>query len=200
MPLPEAVTQAIAQAREALDRNPRSDLNRGYRHVIWAALGPRDEQGRHRRARLAIISAQRVLPIWERTWPKDRKPHEVLALAEHVLRGRADQTAAKRQRDEAFAYMDALSDRSRNKIPVSAGYSAVQALSTALWDEFFDPADINVELTDDHVDPEERDAAYFAALVSANGPPWDDHSDPNRRREFWEWWLREAVSAAWEQP
>jgi hypothetical protein len=198
MPLPQELTNAIGRAREALQHDEQSDLNLGYRHLIWSALGPRDAEGRHRRARLAMLAARRVLPIWERFWPHDRSPHEALALAEKVLRGEPDAQAVRQQRDLAFAKMDSLSDHSANKIPVSAGYSAVQALSAALWDESFDPHKIDLNLTDDDVQPEEHDASYFAALASSNGPPWDPNSSAGKRRQFWEWWLPDAVPGAWQ--
>jgi len=74
MPWAEALAQAIDRAREDMRGDPRGVLDRVHRHLIWAALGVRDAQGRRRRARLAIISARRVLSIWERHWPKNREP------------------------------------------------------------------------------------------------------------------------------
>jgi hypothetical protein len=50
---------------------------------------------------------------------------------------------------------------------------------------------------DDQVSPEEHDGSYMASVALAGGSPWTPGSDPARRREFWQWWLREAVPAAW---
>ncbi|HBE21460.1 MAG TPA: hypothetical protein DDW51_28675 [Cyanobacteria bacterium UBA11367] len=46
-----------------------------------------------------------------------------------------------------------------------------------------------------------NNASFFAACAYANGPVWQiksGKSDSTKRQEFWEWWLTQAVPAAWE--
>jgi len=42
------------------------------------------------------------------------------------------------------------------------------------------------------------DSSFFAAAAYAGGAVWDSDSDSLKRREFWEWWLNEAVPMAWD--
>lgn len=195
-PLPEVLEAALRQAHEVLARDPRGDLPRGHREAIWAALGARDEGGRRRRAILGIEAVGQVLPEWERVWPRDRMPHQLLAQAAAVLDGSADRARALDDLNRAFTALDNLVISSREKIPAGVGYGAARALATALDDEVFDPSTVRLERTDADVDPYEHDPGYLAAVVRAGGPPWDPDSSSTRRREFWEWWLREAVPAA----
>lgn len=62
----------------------------------------------------------------------------------------------------------------------------------------FDGVDeiITEQTTEDNIDPWSSDAARDAAAAYA-GPVWEPSSDREKRREFWTWWLREAVPAAW---
>ncbi|NJK69605.1 MAG: hypothetical protein HC941_26545 [Microcoleus sp. SU_5_3] len=82
----------------------------------------------------------------------------------------------------------------------TVGCAAAQALNTAIEDEIFDPDGIDYNLTDNQ-DTEGNDASFFAACACANGPIWQiksGKSDSSKRQEFWEWWLMQAVTAAWE--
>ena len=188
--------EAIERAHAALERDPHGDLLRGYRETVWASLGGLDDSGRIRRARLAIASARRVLPALEGARPDDTTAHKILELAEAVLTGASNPEEARVQYDIAFVHMDNISNESDDKIPVSVGYAAVQALIAAIDDEVFDPFDIDLELTDDDTDPNDRDSGYLAAVVAAGGPAWDPASDDAARRLFWKWWLDEALQVA----
>lgn len=54
--------------------------------------------------------------------------------------------------------------------------------------------------TDVELIPEYRDAAYYASVAYAGGNPTDPISDADRRRQFWSWYLAEAVPAAYSAP
>ncbi len=205
MPPSSTLVSAIKAAHEAMLQNSQSDLSLGYRHSIWAALGPRADSfqvpkpfGLHRRATLAILSARRVIPIWESVWPNDNTPHHILVEAGQVLNGLVEPQTADRDFGEFWTYMDSLASRLKNSSAVMVGYSAAKALCTALFDEKFDPFHINYELTDADVDPYDSDAAFAAAVAYAGGTIWNTDSISSKRREFWEWWLGEAVPSAWD--
>jgi Immunity protein Imm5 len=136
------------------------------------------------------------LPMWESSWPGDRTPHDLLALADAVIEGKTNRKEGARRRNRGFDALDDLSNRSRNKIPVGVGYAAAQTVATALGYDALNPSEVHPDLDDDGVQPEEHDSSYFAALVRAGGPPWDPASSVERRRAFWDWWLSEAVQAA----
>jgi len=195
-PMSQTLEAAIHEAGAALAASPRGDLPRSHREAIWIALGHPDGDGRRRRTRLGRFAVEEVLPVWESSWPGDRTPHRLLALADAVLEGKTGREEGVRLRNQSFDAVDDLSNRSRDKIPVGVGYAAAQTVSTALGDEALNPKEVHPDLDDDDVEPEEHDPSYFAAAVRAGGPPWDPASSVERRRAFWEWWLAEAVPAA----
>lgn len=194
--LPPDLIAAIDGAARALARDPRGNLERGQRQAVWAALGPRDSVGRRRRVRLAALAVERAMPVWERAFPGDETPRQLLALAALLAAGRADPKAARAAREAAFSAMDTRSDMAQDKMPVAVGYGAVQALSAALADEVFDPGALDPQAKDEDAQPEEHDASYFAAGALSGGPPWEPRSSAEARRELFTWWLREAVPAA----
>jgi hypothetical protein len=75
-----------------------------------------------------------------------------------------------------------------------------QVLAAALWDERFDPGVTSFAVTDLDVNPTDLDASYFTAYIHCGGGTWDEQSDPEKRREFWEWWLTHAVPTAFHSP
>lgn len=62
------------------------------------------------------------------------------------------------------------------------------------------PPFVNSGSTDDEVIPEFRDASYYASVAYSAGGPSDPNSDLERRRQFWTWYLTEAVPAAYSAP
>jgi hypothetical protein len=205
----------ISVCLDALHAHPQSVLELGYRRAVWTCLGDRltDEQrpaGYFRRVHLALASARKVLPIWEQHFPQEDMPHFALSMAEAVRDGKRspesvggigarywgqiDQKICEYSQYQAQHQKD-LSDVLN---ALQAGISAIQALGTAIGDELFSPGDMDYSVKDDAVDPYETDAAWCAACVYAHGSRWDQASDAERRREFWEWWLTEAVLRAWK--
>lgn len=206
LPLPPELTQAIKNAQDAMEHHPQHNLNPGYRQAIWAALGPSiktsqksgNTAGLKRRAFLAILTTRHVLPLWEEARPKDHTPQDLLAEAEQVLNGTMNKETAWKDRKRFWVYfVDMGNDDEKNQIISGVGFAAVHALTVALQDEKFDPANINYRLTDAHIDPDERDSSFFAVSTYAGGPVSEPASDAEKRRDFWMWWLNQAVPAAW---
>jgi hypothetical protein len=50
--------------------------------------------------------------------------------------------------------------------------------------------------SEQELDPEDWDASFFASLAIAGGAVWETSGDPEKRRRFWEWFLRDGVWAA----
>lgn len=189
----------IEKALTAVRSHPRYDLELGYRQAIWAALEtPPDninqvkDVGRKRRLFLAILSAKHVLPLWEKIRPDDDLPHRCLAQAERNL---SEKT--KSLQDDYMTAAQIIDDLEYEPV-IAAGYSTIKTLSTALWDERFDPTSIDYTLTNEDLDPDYTDSALFASYAYANGSVWEEDSNDKKRLEFWEWWLTEAVPKAWQ--
>lgn len=209
MALPAQLAQRMREALEAVHRHPAHDLNLGHREAIWAALGPREVggTGHKRRAVLALLAAGRVLPLWRDVqlpeemvvWElQDADPRRVLTIALRVLDGAVDRAYAERATSSVFNTLNALAAVPGNEVPHFVGLSADRALATALSDERFDPDALNLSLTDAARDAWTYDATYFAAGAAADGPLTQPDTDAGKRRAFWEWWLTQAVPAAWE--
>lgn len=201
---PKALSQLISEASLAVHNHPQHDLDLGYRQAIWAALGALGGVsnaiggiGHKRRAILAVFTARKVMPIWERTWPNDKRPSQILTKAEQLVHGSEDVKAATEYGDQFWTWIEQSIGAYEDKIPVYVGASAVKALFVALQDEQFEYTDINFQRTDADVDVYDLDASYFAAAAYANGSIWEPESDSAKRRKFWEWWLNEAVPSAW---
>ena len=179
-----------------LARDGRGHLEVGARRAIWAALGGRDDSGRRARTILAISASEHVHPIWKAVWPEDPLPERLIDLARQLLLRAVDPQRASREADSAQNRLDALAARSLDAPAVAAGYSAHRALFCALYDEAFDPNDVDVDALDEDTQPDERDSSFLAAVACSGCPHWDPASRNEERRTFWLWWLGEAVAAA----
>jgi len=206
MIIPYSLRRVIKDALNVVEHHPEHDLPLGYRHAIYAKLGPRLEVSRNnaghkRRTVLAFLTVQHVLPLWEKARPHDDTPHQILAKVEQVMSsweaGSLDLQSVQREAGEFWTYMDNVALESSGKDVVEVGYAAVEALHTAVADEEFDPSAIDYNLTDEDVDAYEHDAAFAATVNYAGGATWEPDSDATKRREFWSWWLTSAIPAAW---
>lgn len=201
--LPPDLEEAIRTAGEAVREDPEHVLAPGYRAAIGAAMGPAPPRplepskhaGHRRRSLLAIASARRVLPIWERRWPGDRSPHEALEAAERLVRGEADLDRCWETLDRVKVRTDQLlaTDFAASR----AGESAVLALVAALDDDFYEPHEVKPGWVDSQRGGGDEDAASAASIACAGGTVGFPGADRTKRREFWEWWLTEAVPAAY---
>jgi hypothetical protein len=205
MTIPSRLKQLIQEALESVHHHPQHDLNLGYRQAIWLALesehddiGIKNNLGYTRRALLAIFTVRHVLPIWCQAFPNDDTPQRILAMAEKVIHGKISKEIAELESDLVVKQIEQLGYNS-DGMEFTVGYSAVAALNTAVSDENFDPEHIDYSISD-NLDVEGNDASFFAAAAYSNGPIWktQSNSDSAKRREFWEWWLMQAVPLAWE--
>ena len=192
-------SELIERCRAAVAAHPQHDLRLGLRQGVWVVLGPRQQSaestvGRTRRIELACAAAKKVLPIWTKAVPDDRMPEAVLRAADR-LRGRP--IVLREAWEERDLYWQHFVDKSYAdeglQIVCAAGFSAVQALTVVLEDEKFEPQFVNDALTDQNIDADDLDAAFFAAAALADGPTWVPESSARRRQEFWMWWLESAA-------
>lgn len=203
--LPEGLLHAVDQARRALAENPEDDLGLGFRLVIWCQLGPRPDAELHplnpglrRRAELALLSAEHVLPLWITARPNDGTPRELLSLCRGYLQGQVGRDAVRAGIRRSLDLFD-------TETLSEAGYqleheviNAVgRALEWAVYDTPFDLDRVDLSLTEEDVDSEDYDSAVFAAFAVAGGFPREEGVDNRKRREFWNWWLDVAVTRAW---
>jgi Immunity protein Imm5 len=208
MSTPPPISQVINDSLAAVRADAHHHLELGARQTVLAALGPALDpsvpfggRGHQRRTMLDITTVQHILPLWQAVWPDDDSPQEVLAEADHALRGTA--SAEEDVRSSILwlwtVFDDfTLDDGDQHPSQSLVLFAAIKALCRAFNDQGFDPTRIDPRATDGHTPPRSTDAAFDASVAYADGVPWDQTSHDARRLEFWEWWLTQAVPAAWE--
>lgn len=209
MYVPNEMQALIDRGLFKIKNDSKHDLNLGFREAIYWSFGPyrfgkKDSSidGHKRRVALASIVTRRVLPIWVREWPTDTKPQTILTEVEQIMktpRNQVDEDVVSESLARYWEYIDNLIERTRNLAGI-VGLAAVKTLSLALWDDFADSEDIDYELLDSD-EFTNNDTHFLAAAAYSGGPPYSialaQNSDAQKRHEFWEWWLNDAVTAAW---
>ena len=200
MAVPPTLRQAVERAQAALEQHPEHLLLPIYRQAIYRAFAVHDDPSQRRaRALLAVLTARHVLPIWQHEQPDDHLPERLLATADGVMAGQVAPAQAETIFQEAWEWLPQLRVEQWGKSEAHhAGTAAVFALQEVLGEESFDNASIGEEETDgDYLDPTCSDTAMWAAAACA-GPSWDRTYDVAKGREFWTWWLHEAIPLAWD--
>jgi hypothetical protein len=202
MSMPAQLTARLAEALSALYCHPERALLSWYRYAIYTALTIGEPvRGGAARARLDILAVRRVLFCWPHDAGDLRPaPQQLLALAEQLLVGTADRAGIGKQLNRAHALADIA-----GADPTSPRYcgwcvyeAALRALGSACaYDQLRGgQASYDVANCAD-------DASTYAAIAVAGGAwhsghwDWQTEDAQLRRAVFWEWWLREAVPAAW---
>ena len=80
--------------------------------------------------------------------------------------------------------------------PATVAFAACCALSTAAHDKSY--VGLPPDTDDDDLDSDDWDASFMAAMASAGGEVGDPAASDERRRQFWLWYLRDAVPKAWQ--
>jgi len=181
---------------------PKHDLKRGFRCRLLSAFDeingtklPRS--GQIKRVKLATLSVEKVLPLWDSYFPADRSPYLALELAQKLLAGAISATEAERELGRLWTHCDDLmGKREDDQNSVTVEYGAIQVLREALSETHFGCEEINNGSTDLDITPYDFDSSCFAAIAYSRGAPWESSSDYQKRLEFWTWWLTSAVSDA----
>ena len=189
------LTEIQEQALKAVEADPNGHLRLGLRQMIWAEFGPREANlsvPHRQRIELAVAGVRHVLPLWQERYSDSDIPTVALAAIDAITQGESDD--ASDTFDELWeAVMHLALERPFPEVAV--GFAAVQALTTAMYDQPFDAGDLDPE-REDGDDPESFDSAYYAAVAAAHGQPGVPGSDSQLRREFWKWWLNDGIAAA----
>jgi hypothetical protein len=195
------LSAALTAAWTALEADPLGELPLPYRRAIWLALGPTLRNGRprgegyRRRVALSQLAVRHVLPLWDAVHPDDDGPRRMLDLADRLVRGEVDPQAARAEQDEFAVQVQGLEDEDPR--PGYVGDAAVSTVSLASVD--YGPDDFEPDDLDEDLDYDQWDDSFYASVAAAGkGPhePGDDAATQALRRDFWRWYLREAVPAA----
>jgi hypothetical protein len=197
---------AIETALAAMCSHPNHELNIGYRHKIYAALGVREPQqgdkftiGHQRRAHLAIRTVYHVLPIWEHMRPNDSSVRNLLGDCLAVLEGELDLQKAEHRWRSYEVHLSYVQGQVtyEEMFPLAVGQAAVRAFATVRRDERFNPKRIDYNIDETLLDEVDLDAPFYAVRAYANSEPGLPNFDPTKFSTFWNWWLTEAVSSVY---
>jgi len=186
-----AILDLIASAQAALADDPDGILILKHRANLWAALAAMSDArtGHVRRVRLSEACARHVLDRWYDRFSEDDGAERMLALAGEVVAGRIDPASAIDQRDRF--YVDVVETRKYDD--PSAMFVGLAAANTVIEALIEDNADaIPSTSHDEDMDPETYDPSYMCACAAAGGLNGRS-SDTEARRQFWAWYLSQAI-------
>jgi hypothetical protein len=212
--------------RAAMEGHPQHHLPWRLRRTFYADLGS-GAYGRRVKGWLAILSAQRVLPLVLRAIPWEPQPLQDLDAAVRFLRGWTypihDEPGFTPDRVSQASYdsgdggYDLFTGESRADV-MRAAVAASKALLEASNDRdpFEGASNIHqhgksltfssVSQADDDIQGDDEtfsvliavgDAAGAAAVASACGPE-TSACHPERLAAFWSWWLDDALPLAFK--
>jgi hypothetical protein len=190
--------ETIEQAYESMIYHPRFALAHIHRRSIYQQLQlPEVKHGQLARKWLAIITARRVLPVWQHTRPHDNLAIHVLTIAERVCNQEIQIEIAQ---EEAGKYWEELEQLGNGAIRPYHGFFAGQACIQALFEVLGRDPFEGIELLPDEfkhsdLDPWCSDTAIWAEVALTDPGPFVD-SDDFKRKEFWTWWLKDAIPMA----
>lgn len=206
MVLSEEFVVAQTLAKQSLDASQEGELELPWRKRLWAALGPRLVQGQRavigtglrRRVHLAKLSVSHVIDLWDALWPQDSGPEKMMVVAEQFLAGSISFEVAWREKNAFWGHVESMLAKMGQSSQSYVGFAAANVVTVALNDELFDVETIGSDgHKDEDLDPYEWDASYYASGAYAYGLPGEDGASQLRRREFWDWWIRDAAESAW---
>lgn len=177
------------------------ELPLAARRMLWQEIDDRLSD----RARLAtfevslgVACARRAWPVWEAKFREDSYPLDVAHNAEVIFGSRQGSIEELRRGiGKVKTYLDSKLVLGEDYFPaVCAGFSAwavARDVVSLRCGSSVDAWSGNSEL---EITPEDWSPCFFASLAIAGGAVWDGQGDPDVRREFWAWFLAEAVPQA----
>jgi hypothetical protein len=200
------LTESTDLALLSMLGHPAYRLSLVNRAQIWLAMEPDDADGvkvrlgYRRRVKLATLCTQKIIKLWEDALPDNRLPHKLLSWARECVEGKLDPEAVRDKQNEAWAILESLLYSDQIKWAMGAGFAAAATVGVALSDENFDAEADESNDGDRAVDLYDWDAAIFASLAYSREAYVDEPMSRLLRKDFWEWYLKEAVPAAYQSP
>jgi hypothetical protein len=195
--LPETIAEILEECRSNLTSSgelPASERLKIYQKIEEFSANSRDFE--YRMAKLELTCAWKVLNILESCDLTDNSARELLELAERFLKDEVEEKELEKRRTDFF-YSQAEDLMDNGEEYFTAGYAAFACFSATIVPlcgfelAAFGQPEIEV-------DPDAWTAAFLASIAYCGGATWEKGvGDDLKRREFWEWFLNEAVPSLW---
>jgi hypothetical protein len=196
--LSKTVKQFLDECRQSIDK--RGDLPSSKRKEIYEMIELHSNTkhtnlGHYRRAKLELMCAWKTFDKWEDCPLTDNLARELLELAEKYLRGEVEKIELEKKSSNFYTIVDDLICKGEEYLSIAyAGFACNSAINAVLYDIDFDSAGISER----EKEPEDWTACFNACDAYSNAKSWElKDSNISKRREFWEWFLSEAVPAVW---
>ncbi|AEV68243.1 Imm5 family immunity protein [Acetivibrio clariflavus] len=203
MGIPQSLINIIEIAKKEILFNEKGELILPMRIKIWKALGPYkiDSNNRailtvglKRRVKLASMCVEKNIDIWNSVLADDQRPLIMLEIVEDYIRGNVDYDFVQKQIGRFTTDLENLSCDERYNNASLVGFAALRTVSLALRDEKLMISGKD-NLLDDDYDAYSWDASFYSALAYSGSGSWDN-ANIAERREFWLWYIEEAVPKA----
>ena len=182
----------IRELLDSIDENGELPLLKRY--WLGELLQSHNDQDIDPWLALESISAHKVQDIWKQYFASEQFPIEVLSIADSLIISGGDTSHMEKLLAESKTALD-------NKFLLGEDYFQGVYAGFAMWaaarnvaygNEIDDEASSEMDL-----EPEEWDASFFASMAWAGGAVWEGEiADSDKRREFWTWFINEALPAA----
>jgi hypothetical protein len=212
MNLPMELQHLIESAVHSMHENPQHDLGIEVINKLGQEVGSLVDSAHlqdlphRRRCALILLTAEHILPLWQKEYSNIRMPERLLRGTVKALRGAGDWESLRYDLAEFWEQLHKVDEATRirqgevclgnpdlNPTILSAQFAG-GAIASGL------EAIINID--DDLEAPGSANGCgngcvLMAGTAYASGMAGQAGSDPEKRLEFWEWWLLEAIPAAW---
>ncbi|MCB9661871.1 MAG: Imm5 family immunity protein [Polyangiales bacterium] len=192
---------ALDACAKAVDDDDGARMPFALRRAMLRALGPQelDERGfgtvlvpgKVRRLQLALNVCHRVAPLWFAAFGTT-VVSDLLVSAERYMHGEIDLSTVRARTNSLQGQL--MNSHQGHVEAYLAGRAAAACGWVAVGDELLVPDDgVSQAQLDDPDDDALWDPAFFAAGAEAGGMPWEGTHNTSRYRNFWRWYLEEAV-------
>lgn len=165
-------------------------LHLSFRRSLLASFGVDSDIGFKRRSKLALMSVEKILFVWESKFEGDNSIRYAVEKAYKCIENVSDNKGLLREADKLKTKADnLLSGDSENFVAAYVCLACFSALYALVYG--YDLSDLAVDDTD--LDPDQWDSEYYAAAAYSGGAPWDEFASTKKRHEFWNWYLDVAV-------
>jgi hypothetical protein len=195
---PDELSDALAIAKQSIDQNgelPASSRKFLFQRVQDLSVHEHPDAGYLRRSRLALGCAFEVVGLMNHYNIARTHAEDILHAGIQALLGRHELASLEHENARLHTeVIDLLEHGETAFVSVYAGMACFSAINTILYDTNFDLIGANER----DVPPDEWDAAFHASLAVTGGAVWENKGDPETRRQFWLWYLDQAIPYAWD--
>jgi hypothetical protein len=197
--LPEPIQQILKECRSSITE--RGELPAKNREKLYQTLDKflpqRSKYVAHYwRARLELNCALKVLQNLESCELAYSSARQLLYDADKYLMGELESEKLERRKNRFYSQAEDLMDNGPEYfVAAYAGFACISAVNAALYDLTFE----TLGFPEIEIDHDFWTACFLASLAYCGGATWEEGvGDDLKRREFWEWFLNDAVPSLWQ--